>query len=71
MGPKTKAAVQQIVDALKDFPREEHRQLLEWADLITSGGFRMDEVERLVAIWSRTGTMHERNYPNYAPDWSK
>jgi hypothetical protein len=71
MGPKTKAAVQQIVDALKDFPREEHRQVLEWADIVASGGGSMQEVERGQWSWSRTGTNHERAYPNFAPDWSK
>jgi hypothetical protein len=71
MGPKTKAAVQQIVDALKDFPREEHRQLLEWAGIITSGSGTIEEVERMQWGWNRAGTLHERAYPDYNPDWSK
>jgi hypothetical protein len=71
MGPKTKAAVQQILDALKDYPREQHRQLLEWADVIASGGISMAEVESGGVTWNRAGTRHEMAYPSYGPDWSK
>jgi hypothetical protein len=71
MGPKTKNAIESIVSALREFPVDHHRQLLEWAALITSGVGTMAEVETGRWSWDRSGTWHESAHPDYAPDWSK
>jgi len=71
MGPKTKASIEAIVAALREFPRDHHRQLLEWADLIATEQFTVEEIAHGGVTWSRAGTRHEMAYPNYNPDWSK
>jgi len=69
MGPKTKQALESIVTALREFPIDHHRQLLEWASNITSGQFTLEDVTSGRATWDRRGTWHEQWYPGYSPNW--